>query len=153
MTIVRLNQPMYKTRMYGRGIYGRAYKLKTQKGYGIFDNLGKSASKMLLGGVGKSSGAYAGKQLGKLIGEKTGSKLLGQIAKSGLSALGGVAGNKVGSIAGNFLGDTVFGNKEKEEKERKKKKAEETPALSKLFETARNKLSGTQSGQGISIRY
>ena len=153
MTIVRLNQPMYKTRMYGRGIYGRAYKLKTQKGYGIFDNLGKSASKMLLGGVGKSSGAYAGKQLGKLIESKTGSKLLGTIAKSGLSALGGVAGQNLGNVAGSFLGNTVFGDKEKEARDKKKKKAEETPALSKLFETARNRIAGTQSGQGISIRY
>lgn len=153
MTIVKLNQPLYKTRMYGRGIYGRAYKVKTQKGMGIVDTLGKSASKYILGGIGKSSGAYAGKQLGKLIADKTGSQLLGKIAKSGLSALGGVAGQNLGNVAGKVLGNTVFSDKEKEEREKKKKKSEETPALSQLFETARNKISGAQSGQGISIRY
>jgi len=154
MTIVKLNHKAYMTKMYGRGIYGRAYKVKTQKGMGIVDTLGKSASKYILGGIGKSSGAYAGKQLGKLIESKTGSQLLGKIAKSGLSALGGVAGQNLGSMAGKVLSNSVFSDKEKEEKEKKKmKKSEETPALSQLFETARNKIAGTQSGQGISIRY
>src|SRR5690349_15786958 len=98
--IVDLNKKAYRTRMYGRGIYGRVYKVRTQKGSGLVDSLGKSATKYLLGGVGKSTGSYFGKQLGKVIQEKTGSELLGKIAKTGLSALGGVAGEKLGSTSG-----------------------------------------------------
>lgn len=146
MTIVKLNKRLYVSHLHGRGIYGKYSKVPLRHGYGIIDGLGKTAANYVLGGIGKSSGQFAGKQLAKLIQEKTGSKILGSIAKSGLSALGGLAGEKLGSTAGRFLGNTVFADKEKE---KKKKKAPQV-SLSQLLEQARSKVMG---GSGISLMY
>lgn len=149
MAIVKLNRKNYTTRMYGRGIYGKFTKVKLQNGSGIVDGLGKAATKYVLGGIGKSTGAYAGKQLGKLIKEKTGSELLGTIAKAGLSSLGGVAGERLGSTAGKFLGNTVFDD---DERKKKKKKPEETTSLSRLLDQARSKITGSgMDGRGINL--
>ena len=147
MTIVKLNKRAYVSRMMGRGVHGRYSKvLRDHGGYGITDSLGKNASKFVLSGIGKSSGAYAGKQLGKMIQEKTGSQLLGKIAKSGLSALGGLAGAQLGKQSGRLLGNTVFSDK----KEEKKKEAPKV-SLSQLLEQARNKMMGPQQGNGINL--
>jgi len=143
MTIVKLNKRAYVSRMHGRGIYGKYHTVLTQQGTGIFDGLGKSATRYVLGGIGKSSGAYAGKQLGKLIQDKTGSELLGSIAKSGLSSLGGLAGEKLGATTGKLLGDTVFNKK-------KKKKPEHKITLAQLLDQARSKIM-PQSGNGINL--
>ena len=148
MTIVKLNKRAYVSHMHGRGIHGRYSKVLRQSGYGIVDELGKSATKYVLGGVGKSTGAYAGKALGNLIKEKTGSELLGKVAKSALSSLGGLAGAQLGKTSGKFLGNTVFSDKEMEEK--KKKKEAPKVSLSQLLEQARSKIS-PQQGQGINL--
>jgi hypothetical protein len=147
MTIVKLNARKYANSMHGKGIYGKYTKVRLQKGYGIMDVLGKSASKLVLGGIGSSTGKYYGKQLGKLIGEKTGSKLVGEIAKAGLSSLGGVAGTRLGSFAGKKLGDTVFGD---EEKKKNIKKGNEKVSLTQLLDQAREKM---QIGSGINLQY
>jgi len=147
MTIVKLNARKYANSMHGKGIYGKYTKVRLQKGYGIMDVLGKSASKLVLGGVGSSAGKYYGKQLGKLIGDATGSKLLGSIAKSGLSSLGGVAGSRVGSFAGKKLGETVFGEQENKKNEKKKN---EKVSLTQLLDQAREKM---QIGSGINLQY
>lgn len=156
MTIVKLNKKMYISKMQGRGIHGRYSKVLRKHGYGIGSILGKEASKYVLGGLGKSSGAYAGKQLGKLIQEKTGSELLGKIAKSGLSSLGGLAGQQVGKQASKLLSSTVFSDDEKDKKKKKKKEEESAPrsSLSELLEQARNKVtSSLQQGSGINYVY
>lgn len=144
MTIAKLNKRMYVSQMHGRGIYGRYHRVVTQRGTGIFDGLGKTATKYVLGGIGKQSGSYAGKQLGKLIQEKTGSELLGSIAKAGLSSLGGLAGEKLGATTGKLLGDTVFN------KEKKKKKPESRITLAELLDQARSKIM-PQTGNGINL--
>ena len=145
MTIAKLNRRMYVSQMHGRGIYGKYHRIITQRGTGIFDGLGKTATQYVLGGLGKSSGSYAGKQLGKLIQQKTGSELLGSIAKSGLSSLGGLAGEKLGATTGKLLADTVFDDKKK-----KKKKPEHRITLSELLDQARAKVM-PQSGNGINL--
>lgn len=147
MVFPKFNSRAYSSRMYGRGIYGRAYKVKTQYGTGIFDSLGKTASKSIFSGLGKTSGKYGGKQLAKMIEDKTGSKLLGQVSKAALSGIGGLAGAQLGNIVGKTLGDTVF-------KEDKKKKDEKPKvSLSELLAQARSKISGEQTGNGIAIDY
>lgn len=142
--IVHLNKRRYVSAMHGRGLNGRYSRVTTQNGYGIADSMGKNASKFVLSGIGKSTGAYAGKALGKLIQEKTGSQLLGKIAKAGLSSLGGVAGQNLGKFSGKLLGNTVFSED--------KKKKEEKPkvSLSSLLEQARSRIS---SGTGSGIAY
>lgn len=151
MTIVKLNKRKYVSHMHGRGINGRYAKvLRDHLGYGIASELGKNASKYVLGGLGKSSGAYAGKALGHLIKEKTGSELLGKVAKSALSSLGGLAGAQLGRTTGKLLGNTVFSDKEQEEK--KKKKEAPKVSLSQLLEQARNKVGiSNQQGSGINL--
>lgn len=150
MTIVKLNRRLYVSHMHGRGIHGRYAKvMRDHMGYGIVDSLGKNATKYVLGGVGKSTGAYAGKALGNLIKEKTGSELLGKVAKSALSSLGGLAGAQIGRTTGKLLGNTVFSDKEQEEK--KKKKEAPKVSLSQLLEQARSKIAAPQQGQGINL--
>lgn len=144
MVLVKLNKRLYVTRMNGRGMQ-RYSRVITQRGTGIVDSLGKSATKYVLGGIGKSSGAFAGKQLGKLIQEKTGSELLGKIAKSGLSALGSVAGKNIGKLSGKLLSDTVF-------QEPKKVKEKPKVSLNELLEQARSKVM-PQIGDGINLIY
>ena len=61
MTIVKLNKRNYVRSLHGRGIHGRYSKVIMQHGYGIVENLGKNASKLVLGGIGKSTGSYFGK--------------------------------------------------------------------------------------------
>lgn len=145
MAIVKLNKRLYVSRMYGRGIYGRYSKVPIQHGYGIVDGIGKSAAKYVLGGLGKSTGQFAGKQLAKLIKEKTGSELIGSIAKAGLSSLGGLAGEKLGTTTGNLLANTVLNTK-------KKKKEAPKVTLSQLLEQARNKIM-PQTASGINLQY
>jgi hypothetical protein len=149
MAIVKLNRRRYVSAIHGRGLYGRYHRvLLPQGGHGIIDSLGKEASKYILGGIGKSSGAYAGKALGKLIQDKTGSQLLGKVAKAGLSSLGGLAGQNLGHLSGKLLGNTVFSNKEQEDK--KKKKAAPGVSLSSLLDQARSKvMPGSSSGSGL----
>lgn len=151
MTIIKINKRAYSRAMNGRGIYGRYSKVRMQDGYGIVDTLGKQATKHVLGGIGRSTASYYGKQLGKIIGTKTGSPLLGKIAQSGLSALGGVAGENLGSTVGKVLGNTVFNDKEKEKKDKKKT---EKISLNQLLEQARNKITGNgMQGSGINLQY
>lgn len=146
MTIVKLNRRMYVSPMHGKGIYGKYHKVLLQRGTGIVDTLGKSATKYVLGGLGKSTGAYAGKQLGKLIKQKTGSELLGTIAKSALSSLGGLAGEKLGNTTGKLLGNTVFQEKKKKKKEQPK------VSLAQLLEQARSKIMPAgQEATGINL--
>ena len=146
MTIVKLNKRLYATRMYGRGIHGKYSKVLLRHGYGIVDGIGKAASNYVLGGIGRSTGSYAGKQLAKIIQDKTGSQLIGSIAKAGLSSLGGLAGEKLGSVAGRFLGNTVFKTPEK------KKKKKPNVSLSQLLEQARAKVM-PKAGSGINLMY
>ena len=152
MTVIKLNKKAYQSRMHVHGIGGHYTKVLRQSGsgigYGIVDSMGKEATKYVLGGLGKSSGSYAGKQLGRLIQEKSGSEFLGKVAKSALSSLGGLAGQQVGKLSGKLLGDTVFSDKEKE-KEKKKKEAPKV-SLSELLDQARTKV-GLQSGNGINL--
>jgi len=152
MTIIKLNKRAYTHAMHGKGIHGKYSKVRMQQGYGIFDTLGKTASKHVLGGLGKTTGNYYGKQLGKLIGDKTGSKLLGSVAKSGLSALGSFAGDRLGSTVGKVIGNNVFSDAEKEKKDKKK---QEKVSLNDLLDNARKRItgSGMQYGQGISLNY
>jgi hypothetical protein len=148
MVLVKNNKKRYVSAIYGRGINGKYSRyLKKQGGYGIMADLGANATKAVLGGIGKSTGSYYGKQLGKLIEGKTGSKLLGTVAKAGLSSLGGLAGERLGSLGGKQLGKTVFSDKEKE----KKKKEEENPkpGLSQLLDMARNKITGGSGMQNM----
>src|SRR4051812_32319498 len=91
-----------------RRLYVRRYctnnsqycKVPLQKGHGIFNALGKNATKSVLGSLGKSSGSYAGKRLAKLIEDKTGSQLLGKVSKAALSSLGSLAGAQLGKTSG-----------------------------------------------------
>ena len=147
MPVVRLNKRAYTSQMYGKGIHGRYSKVVRQHGFGIAETMGKEASKYVLGGLGKSVGAYSGKQLGKLIQEKTGSELLGKVAKSALSSLGGLAGNQIGKTGAKLLNSTVFA-----EPEKKKKKEAPKVSLSELLDQARTKVGiGPQTGNGINL--
>ena len=143
MTIVKLNKNLYCNKIYGRGIYGKRSQVRLQNGYGILDELGKGATKHVLASLGKTTGSFGGKQIAKLIQEKTGSKLLGSVAKSALGSLGGLAGQKLGSVAGNFLGNTVFQG----DKDKKKKKP--AVSLSELLDQARKKI--MPSGNGLAM--
>lgn len=146
MTIVKINARNYVSTMHGRGIYGKYSRVRMQNGYGIVDTLGKNATKMILGGLGKSTGQYYGKQLGKLIGEKTGSKLAGKAVGAVASSLASMAGNRLGSTAGKFIGEQVF--------ESKKKKDEPKISLSQLLENAKKQIGSVgQSGSGIMLNY
>jgi hypothetical protein len=150
MTIVKLNARNYARTMHGRGIYGKYSKIRTQSGYGIVDALGKNATKMILGGLGKTTGAFAGKQLGKFVTEKTGSKLAGKAIGAVASSLAGMAGNRLGSTAGKFIGNTVFDDK------KKKPAAEGRVSLAQLLDNARKQIGAVtsgQSGSGIMLNY
>lgn len=144
MTIVKLNKKKYVQRMYGRGIYGKYSKVRLMNGSGIVSTIGQAATQHVLGGLGKSTGSFYGKQLGKLIGDKTGSKLLGSVAKSALSGIGSFAGNKLGDKLGQLVANKVFSHEEK--------KKEKKVSLSELLDQARNRITGNQSATGI-IQY
>jgi hypothetical protein len=152
MTIVKLNKRAYVSKIHGRGINGKYSRvLRAHKGYGIVDDLGQSATKYVLSGLGKTTGAYAGKQLGRMIKEKTGSDLLGKIAQAGLSALGGVAGANLGKQSGKLLGRTVFAEKEDEKKKKKKDEDTTKMSLSQMLEQARNRVGSAMQGNGINL--
>lgn len=150
MVLVNMNKRFYVTRMCGRS--GKYCRVPLQNGTGIFDAIGKAGTKAVLSSIGKNSGAYGGKQLAKLIQDKTGSKLLGRISKAALSSVGAFAGQKLGNMSGKLLGNTVFKEKGKENDNKKKERV----SVSELMDAARNKLMGNsseQAGQGINIMY
>lgn len=143
----------YKRTMYmhGSGKTGKYIKMnmihRGQFGTGIVETLGKAGTKAVLGSLGKNVGSYGGKQLAKFIQDKTGSKLLGNVAKAALGSVGAFAGSKLGNVTGRVLANTVF-----KEPEKKKENKTEKVSLSELMDRARAKLlNPTQSGTGISI--
>lgn len=154
MTICKLAPGKYVKQAHGHGMNGRYYKVLMPHGYGLVDAVGKNATKMLLGSIGKSAGNYYGRSLGKFIGEKTGSDLAGKVAKAAIGSLAGLAGNAVGSQVGRIIGNTVFSDKAQAEKSNKKgKKDAEKVSLNQLLDSVRSKVSGGQSGSGIMLRY
>jgi hypothetical protein len=156
MTICKLAPQKYVRSAHGHGIHGRYYRVMTPRGYGLVDTIGKNATKMLLGSVGKSAGSYYGRSLGKWVGDKTGSALAGKMAKAAIGSLAGLAGSAVGNQAGKLIGNTVFSDKAQAEKSGKKaKKSDEKMSLNQLLDSVRSKVAGNaaQSGSGLMLRY
>lgn len=147
MTIVK-GPAKRKMIIHGSGRSGNyskiPMKINGQIGHGILSALGKSSSKAILGSLGKNVGSYGGKHIAKMIQDKTGSELLGKVAKSVLSNVGAFAGSKLGNTTGKLLGNTVFADKEK------KKEKKENVSVSELMDRARQKLMG-QQGNGINL--
>jgi hypothetical protein len=148
MTIVKLNLKKYVKTLHGRGIYGRYSQVKSQDGTGIVDSLGKNATKMLLGGIGKAGGKHLGSTIGKWIGDKTGSKLVGKIAKTAVGSLAGLAGGKAGQALGSLVGNAAFNAAPA----KKAKKGEQATTLSQMLDKARAAI-GSQAGNGIMLQY
>ena len=101
----------------------------------------------MLGALGKSTGSYGGKQLAKVIQDKTGSELLGKVAKAALSSVGSFGGERLGKVTGKLLGNTIFSD------DKKKDKKSERMSVSALMDATRQKLLGQtpQTGSGINI--
>jgi hypothetical protein len=154
MTIVKLSAKNYVHTMHGRGVYGKYAKVHTPHGYGVVDALGSTATKMILSGLGKSSGKHLGTLAGKWIKTKTGSDILGKIAKSAVGGVAGFAGQKVGNAVGHLIGNTIF----KGEEGGKRKKSHQKVSVSQLLDQARERIAGapkpvSQSGQGLLLHY
>lgn len=154
MVLLKLSARSYVRPIYARGIYGKYSKVKMQHGYGIVNTLGKNATKLLLSGLGKSGGKHLGSIAGKFINDKTGSKFIGNIAKTAVGSLAGLAGEKGGHALGTLLGNTVF-NETPEQKKQKAKKTDQKISLSSLLDQARSKITGTNgaTGSGILLNY
>jgi hypothetical protein len=146
MVLVKLNPRRYVVPIYGKGIHGRYSRVLMKHGYGIVDTLGSAATKHILGGLGSSTGKFYGKKLGKLIGDKTGSDLVGTIAKTALGSLGSFAGDRLGHTVGNLISNKVF----PAEEEKKKKEKDKKVTLNQLLSQARAKITG-QAGSGINL--
>lgn len=149
MVLVQANRRKYVHRMSGR--CGKYCKIPittggSQLGMGIMETLGKAGTKTVLSSLGKHTGSYGGKQLAKLIQQKTGSELMGKVAKSVLSNVGAFAGERLGSTTGKLLGNTIFSGDKKD-----KEKKNERVSVSSLMDQARAKLMGTQKGEGINL--
>jgi len=155
MTVVKLNPHKYVRAAHGHGIHGRYYKVMTPQGYGLVDTIGKNATKMLLGSVGKTAGSYYGRNLGKWVGDKTGSPLAGKVAKAAIGSLAGLAGSALGNQAGRLIGNTVFSASAQDEKNNKnKKKSDDKMSLNQLLDSVRSRVTGSApSGSGLMLRY
>jgi len=146
MTILR-NANKRKMIMHGAGRSSHyvkvPMKMNGQCGKGIIDGLGKAGTKAILGSLGKNVGSYGGKQIAKFIQDKTGSELAGKVAKAALSSIGSFGGQKLGQVTGKVLSNAIFSEP--------KKKKEEKVSLTQLMDRARERLTGNQQGQGISL--
>ena len=155
MVLVTANRRKYVGRMSGRnGKYCRIpvkVGKNGQLGTGIMETLGKAGTKTVLSTLGKHTGSYGGKQLAKLIQNKTGSELLGKVAKSVLTNVGSFAGERLGSATGKLVSNTIFANNKKEKEKKVSVSALMDQARAKLMSLAPSAETTSPTGSGINL--